>query len=82
MATQPKKAKAGDKSVASGAPSYVLQKSFGYVEQGKHKFIAGGTELLIGKDDALITLLTQKGAALEFNAGTEPEASDETNPAE
>ena len=46
--------------------SYVLRKSFGWVgEKQKNEFVPKGTVLVAGKDDALISTLFRKGAAIE-----------------
>jgi hypothetical protein len=46
--------------------SYVMRKSFGWVgEKQKNEYVPKGTVLVAGKDDALISTLFRKGAAIE-----------------
>ena len=46
--------------------TYVLRKNFGWIERGQHKFVAAGTKLVVGTDDARISLLFKKGAKIEL----------------
>lgn len=44
---------------------YVLEKNFGYIEAGVHKFIKGGREFIEAEDSALIAKLHRLGASIK-----------------
>jgi allophanate hydrolase subunit 2 len=56
--------------------SYVVRKNFGWFDGRAPKHIAKGAVLTVGKDDATITTLFQRGAQLAEQTAAEKAAAE------